>query len=162
MYLFIVYVGLMFLILKFGSKAIKERVTYPRTGFVEYRKRETVWLPMIFAAGLAGLMTVAFCIAVQSQWNLTAILPLLGLVFAVGYYRLARTARWKWIIASAMAAASILIAVNPGDLIGSPANYTLGTFCITMAICGAIYLLSGGISLCLYIRRTQAPAKVSQ
>ena len=31
MYLLIVYVGLMFLILKFGSKAIKERVTYPRT-----------------------------------------------------------------------------------------------------------------------------------
>ena len=117
---------------------------------------------MIFAGGLAGLTAVAFGIAVQSHWNLTAISPLLGIVFSVGYYRLARTAVWKWMMALVMALASILIAVNPGDMIESLADYSLGSFHLTMAICGAVYLLSGGISLWLYIHNTQAPEKVSR
>ena len=41
--------GSMLAILRYGSKAIKDHITYPRTGFVEYRKRGRVW-PMIRAA----------------------------------------------------------------------------------------------------------------
>jgi hypothetical protein len=162
MYLFIVYVGLTFLILKFGSKAIKNRITYPRTGFVEYRRHETVWLPMIFAACLAILTAVALQNSARFHWNLTTILPLFGVLLAAGYYRIARTVRWKWIAASFMAFASLLIAVNPGGLLGSLTTQLLGTFWLTMTLCGAIYLISGGISLCLYIHHMQAPEQESQ
>ena len=41
-----IYAGLMFSIMHYGSRAIKQRITYPRTGFVEYRKR---WRPRFIA-----------------------------------------------------------------------------------------------------------------
>src|ERR1022692_2144358 len=52
MYAFVVYMAVMFSIIHYGTKAIKNHITYPRTGFVEYRKRDRV-RPGIMAALLA-------------------------------------------------------------------------------------------------------------
>src|ERR1035441_463118 len=38
MYAFVVYMAVMFSIIHYGTKAIKNHITYPPTGFVEYRK----------------------------------------------------------------------------------------------------------------------------
>src|ERR1035437_5315900 len=49
-YTLLVLMGIVLPVIHYGSKAIKERITYPRTGFVAYRKRDTVWLPMVLGA----------------------------------------------------------------------------------------------------------------
>jgi hypothetical protein len=46
MWVFCIYAGLMSSIIHYGGKAIKQRITDPRTGFVEYRKR---WRPRVIA-----------------------------------------------------------------------------------------------------------------
>jgi hypothetical protein len=159
MYTFIIYVGLMCLIIHYGSKAIKKHITYPRTGFVEYRKRDTIWLPMILGGGVS--MLFAFVLAIRPHWNLTTPASLVGLLMAASYaYRIARTVRWKWLVAWAMAFASLLIAGNPADLVGSLANHSwIGAFWLTFMLYGAMLLISGGISFWLYLRHTQAPAQ---
>jgi hypothetical protein len=160
MYTFIIYFGLMCLIIRYGSKAIKKHITYPRTGFVEYRKRDT-WLPMIMGGGISMLMVVALVLAIRSHWNLTTSVSLYGLLVAAGYaYRFARTVRWKWLVAWAMAFASLLIAVNPADLVESLADHSwIGALWLMFMLYGTMLLISGGISFGLYLRHTQAPSQ---
>ena len=61
MWVFCIYFGSMWAIHRYGTKAIKEHITYPRTGFVEYRKRDRVW-PIASAKPLQGLpRNSSFC-----------------------------------------------------------------------------------------------------
>lgn len=160
MYLFIIYVGLMYVILKYGSRAIKKHITYPRTGFVEYRKHGTFWLPMVMIIG--ALTTVGFCIALRRHWDLTTFVVLYGLLLTGGYaYGLARTVRWKWLVASAMAFISLLIAVFPRIWIWLDPTW-IGALWLSFMLYGALLLISGGISFWLYLRHTQAPAQEKQ
>src|ERR1035437_4932599 len=55
MYTMFIYVGLMCAVIHYGSKAIKTHITYPRTGFVEYRKRDRV-RPMILGFCVSALV----------------------------------------------------------------------------------------------------------
>jgi hypothetical protein len=164
---FIVYVTVMLSTIHFGSKAIKNRITYPRTGFVEYRKVDAVWRPMILGAAISALAATGVAMARRSRLDLTASAPLLlGLLFAGSYARgFARTAPWKWAVFAAMTLGSLLLAVllpvRSSDPQGSPvfpAGFRM-TCILTMALYGALLLISGGISFWLYLRRTQAPAQ---
>jgi hypothetical protein len=160
MYLFIIYLGLMYIIIKYGSKAIKKHITYPRTGFVEYRKHGTFWLPMAMTIG--ALTTVGLSIALRRHWDLTTLVVLYGLLLAGGYaYRLAWTVRWKWLVASAMAFISLLIAVFPRIWIWLDPTW-IGALWLTFMLYGALLLISGGISFWLYLCHTQAPAQENQ
>ena len=60
MYGFLIYVGIMLAVIHYGSKAIKTHVTYPRTGFVEYRMsyEETARKEALEEAKKMGLETV--------------------------------------------------------------------------------------------------------
>lgn len=160
MYLFIIYVGTMCVIIKYGSLAIKKRITYPRTGFVEYRKRDIIWRPMIVFAPIALLTMVLILTLARSHWRLATPGPLFGLVFAAIYgFRIARTVRWKWLVASAMAFASVLVVAFPQIWLDPS---WLGAYWITFMLYGALLLISGGISFWLYLRHTQAPAQENQ
>jgi len=160
MYLFIIYVGLMCVIIKYGSQAIKKHITYPRTGFVEYRKRDMMWRPMIVGALSAPLVLGLIIALARSHWKLATPGPLLGLVFAAGYgFRLARTVRWKWLVASAMAVASVLIVGFPQIWLDPSWR---GAYWLTFMLYGALLLISGGISFWLYLRHTQAPPQENQ
>src|ERR1039458_8892619 len=75
MYAFVIYMAVMLSIIHYGSKAIKERITYPRTGFVEYRKRDRV-RPGIMAALVAPLALVGLFVARRYHWDITAAIPL--------------------------------------------------------------------------------------
>jgi hypothetical protein len=160
---FIIYVGLMCLILHYGPKAIKKRITYPRTGFVQYRSRDSRWRPAIHGA-VAGAVTVGLAIALRRHWNLTTPASLFGLLFAATYaYHFARNVRWKWAVAGVVALGSVAVAMLPPDLVGAPANHSWqGAFILTMMLYGAVLLISGGISFWLYLRRTEAPAPEAQ
>ena len=114
-----VYAALMCAIIHYGSKAIKRRFTYPRTGFVEYRKRDTVWRPLFVALPVSMLSAVALVVALRSHRDLKAPAALLlGLVFVATYaYGVARAVRWKCIVAQVAAMGSLTIAGLPSGLI---------------------------------------------
>jgi hypothetical protein len=153
---FIIYFGLMCLILHYGPKAIKNRITYPRTGFVEYRKRDTRWRPAILTAVVAAAVTVGLGIALRRHWNLTTPASLFGLLFAASYaYHFARTVPWKWVVVCVLALGSVAIALLPADVVGRSWQ---GAFILIMMLYGAVLLVSGGISFWYYLRHTEAPA----
>ena len=165
------FVGLI-LIVHYGVKAIKRHITYPRTGFVEYRKAERRRRSVI-AAVVGALIPVALVVAVGRHWDITTPASLIGLVFAAAYaYQIARAARWKWVIACAIALGSIVIAFLPADLLAALANDSLvthpvrtklwGTILVSFIAYGSMLLISGGISFWLYLRHTQAPGQEAQ
>ena len=170
---FIIYVGVMLAIIHYGTKAIKKHITYPRTGFVEYRKRDTLWRPMIIAFVVSVPTSAGFAIALRKHWDMTSPVSLIGLFFAATYaYGIAGTVRWKWLVVWLMALGSVVIAMLPADLAGAMANHSpvidpfparwVGAFWLTMALYGTLTFISGGISFWLYLRHTQASEQQPQ
>jgi hypothetical protein len=163
------FVGLVLLI-HYGTKAIKTRMTYPRTGFVEYRKPLHT---QAIAGALGALTTVGMAIVFRRHWDIPALASLAGLAFtgACGYH-FARAVRWKWVTVGAMAAATFVIAFLPTDVLGAlggdspvarPDQAKLsGTVLLSLTVYGTLLLISGGISLWLYLRHTQAPVQEIQ
>jgi hypothetical protein len=158
-----------FAIIHYGSKAVKNRITYPRTGFVEYRKSKTVWLPGIIGALIPPLAMGGLFAARRHHWDLTASVPLFGVVFAAAYaYGIARAVRWKWVVVWAIMLGSFVTAFLPANLLASVAGDSwathpvrtrlVGTFLLSLMIYGTMLLISGGISFWLYLRHTQPPA----
>jgi hypothetical protein len=142
-------------LLYYGTKAIKERVTYPRTGFVEYRKRDGV-RSAIAAALLVPLFAVGIRVVHGHHWYMPPFGSLYGLFLSAGYaYGIARVARWKLIVAVAMAAGSLALAYPPASLTGAVAD--IGTYALCFLLFGPLFLISGAISFWLYLRRTPAP-----
>jgi hypothetical protein len=172
MYTFIIYLTVMVSIIHYGSKAIKNRITYPRTGFVDYRPRDKYWLPMALGAATSALLGAVLLLAVRRHWEITTPASLIGLVFAASYIRIAVTVRWKWAIFWTMAVAAVVIATLPADLLGAIAGDTsltsaipskaVGAFWLTFVVYGALLMISGGISFWLYLHHTQAPAQEGQ
>ena len=167
MYTLVVYMAVMLSIIHYGSKAIKERITYPRTGYVEYRKRNRIW------TGVAGFLVSAslgfgLMFAVRRHWELSIPGSLIGLLFAASYIRFAMAVRWKWQVFAILVAGSLAIAALPPGLAESFANHSsftsaiparvVGTFWLTFVVYGVVSMLSGGISFWLYLRHTQPPA----
>lgn len=159
----------------YGSKAIKKNITYPRTGYVQYRARKSAWLYGLVLGCITALVA-AYCLrwAARSHWDisgphwgLTTPAALVGLIFAAVYaYKIAREIRWKWAVVSAIAISSIVISVIPKGMFGSsavdrlPVNY--GAWTLSLVAYGAILLLSGAISFALYVRHTQPPAGTAE
>ena len=172
MYAFVVYMAVMFSIIHYGTKAIKNHITYPRTGFVEYRKRDRV-RPGIMAALLAPLALVGLFVARRHHWDITAAIPLFGLLLAASYaWGFARTVRWKWVVVCAMTLVSSVIAFLPASSFDALADDSwvthpvrtklVGAYLLYLMVYGTVLLISGGISLWLYLRHTQAPAQEGQ
>lgn len=168
MYTLFLYVGLMVAVIHYGSKAIKEHITYPRTGFVEYRCRETFWFPMAIAVFVSIVTASVLFTAIRRHWNLNTPASLLGLVLAAAYaYGFARTVAWKWIVAIVIAAGSLVFAFLPADVLGAVADHSwvtryvraslAGAMLLTMLLYGTALLISGGISFWLYLRHTRTP-----
>ena len=98
------YIGLMCVIIHFGTKAIKERITYPRTGFISYRRSKAVWATIV-AAPAAALTTLAILALRKTAMDTSIPIFLAGSLFLTsGYaFRVAREVQWKWIVAAVMA-----------------------------------------------------------
>jgi hypothetical protein len=169
--LFFAFVGLV-LVIHYGTKAIKTHITYPRTGFIEYRRRYRR-LTAIIAGALGALVAVGLIIASRRHWDITTPASLIGLVFAASYaYHIARPVRWKWVVVWAIALGSLVIAFLPADVLGALANDSsaahpvgaklTGTILLSLMIYGTMLLVSGGISFWLYVRHTQAAVREGQ
>jgi|WetSurMetagenome_2_1015567.scaffolds.fasta_scaffold114327_3 hypothetical protein len=170
MYTFNICVGLMCLIIHFGSKAIKKHITYPRTGFVQYRKRGKVW--GMLSAMVISALTVGLIFALRERLDTTTPVLLLGLLFAASYaYGIARAVRWKWAVSWMMLLGSLTIAILPPDLLEALHNSELPpvlplklvvAIMLVFILCGVLSTISGGISFWFYLRHTQAPAQDNQ
>ena len=167
MYTLFLFVGVMCAIIHYGSRAIKNRITYPRTGYVEYRKQDTTWKPAVIGMVFAALLAAGAAIAMRRHWDLSAPGALVGLLFAATYaFGIARTVWWKWAVVAAMTCGSFVLALIParvlGSLIaGSPVNRhypaPLLTMLMTTTLYGCLLTVSGGISFWLYLHHTQTP-----
>jgi hypothetical protein len=163
-----VFVGLI-LVIHYGTKAIKTRITYPRTGFVEYRRDERRRASII-AAIVGALVTAGMGIALRGHSDIRTPVSLAGLVIAAAYaYRFGRAVRWKYAVACAMALGSIVIAFLPADVLAAMAHDSLashpvratlgGTIVISFLTYGALLLISGSLSFRLYLRQTRVVAR---
>ena len=169
----LIFLGVMCAVIHYGSKAIKERITYPRTGFVEYRKRDTVWRPMILGALVSILFSFVLKEALRPHRDLKTLAPVvIGLLFTGSYaYSIARTVRWKWIVVPVLALGFLGIALLPADLVEAVANHSrasgmppalLGIILLSFLFYGGTLLVSGAISFCLYLLHTEPPAEEAQ
>ncbi|HEV3201322.1 MAG TPA: hypothetical protein VGZ73_25660 [Bryobacteraceae bacterium] len=159
MWLFVIYLGVMFSIIHYGSKAIKNHITYPRTGFVEYRARDS-WRPGLLAAVVAPLFLAVLVIRLRWHWAFTTPASLICLLFAAGYARgFVRTARWKWTVVWAMACGSLTIALLPSHswIITFFDATFVGAFWFSMTLCGAVFLASGSSSSQPYCSQSRSP-----
>jgi hypothetical protein len=174
-YVLFIWVGLMVTMIYFGIMAIKNYITYPRTGFVAYRTQNRIWTAII-ALVIGALASAGFVLAAHAHRHIMKPVFFLGLFFAAGYaFGIARSGgvnalfRWKWAVVLAQALGSLAIAVLPEDLTAAlsgssslPAGFSAssaGAFLLWLMLYGALLLISGAISFWLYLRHTQAPAK---
>lgn len=166
-----IYVAVMLAVIHYGSKAIKEHITYPRTGFVQYRKSSRVWTA-VAAGGFAVIATLGLSFAARRHWQISMPGSVVGLLFALTYIRFARTARWKWAAFWVMVAGALIIAALPTELLEAFTNHksltsavppkAVGAYWLTFIVYGVVLMISGGISLWLYLRQTQPPAQESR
>jgi hypothetical protein len=157
------------LIVNLGISAIKKRITYPRTGFVEVRRSATgeFWTMLFWIAAGLGIMNAGASL----HGDVLTPALLLGLLTAASYaYTFARPARWKWTVALAMSLGTLAVTVLPAPLVSDLGSRSCwwrpvmaprpaGLMMITILVFGGLLLVSGGISLWLYLRRTQAPSR---
>lgn len=151
------FVGLM-LVIRYGTKTIKTHITYPRTGFVEYRKRRRT---AIIAAAFGALVTIGVFVIVREHWDIATPALLIAPVFTAVYaYNFAREVRWKWVIVGAMALASLIVAIVPRDVVRVLAITKLaGTVLLSLMVYGTLLLISGSISFWLYFRHARPLAQ---
>jgi uncharacterized membrane protein len=138
-----------------GSKSIKQHITWPRTGYVAFRRsRKASW--KIFAlSGVAGAGFVClFALALRHnamKFAEVAYLAMLLAAYAFFVYRFSREHPWKWLVAAAMALGLFTMAlIVPSNLMES--------WWFPMLFIGLVWLASGGTTLFLYMRHTQPPA----
>jgi hypothetical protein len=168
MWFFLLYVVLMVGVIHFGAKFLKQRITYPRTGFVEYRRNAKARIvpTVLVVATTSAVVTLL----ISRHVNPAA---MTGLILVPTYaYGFGRTVPWKWWVVAVMAAGSLAIASLPTGLLESIAHDstaglrvppgTVASWLLESLFVGASYLVSGAIALCLYLSRTQAPEQAAE
>jgi hypothetical protein len=146
-----------------SRKAIKSRITWPRTGYVAYRRDGARWRASMAATFLGAGALAAFLafLAMYAVWRHAAGVPQVVssviLVASYGYFvfRMGGQHPWKWLVLVLIAAglAAINLAV-PGNLIEWSRPAALFT--------GLAWLGSGTATLGSYIRHTQPPPQEAQ
>jgi MFS family permease len=159
MLLFFAVILLMFGLILWVPKAIKKRITWPRTGYVARRVGgKSWWTAMVGAAAFSAVIAAGVgCLMRFDRRHDWIRLSWMGAVaiYAAGYafwiYRMERHHPWKWLVLLFMALGLLAIAlIAPADFVGLWRPMLL--------FVGLTWLGSGGATLYLYIRHTQPPA----
>jgi len=141
-----------------GVKAIKRHFTWPRTGYVAYRRVGWSWwkaivatfvLGAVFGTGSACLMLLARRFHVMSVERAVYLAVLLA-AYAFSVFRWSREHAWKWLVLVFMGLGLLAIAlVVPGGAVES--------FPPVALFLGLVWLGSGVATLYSYLRHTQPP-----
>jgi hypothetical protein len=172
MYVSFIWIGLLVAMIHFGTKAIKNHITFPRTGFVAYRTQNRIWKAII-AFVIVAMASAGLVLAARPHRHIVMPVFFLGLFLTACYaYGIARRVPWKWLVVLAQVIGLLAIAVLPGDLAATlasgaptpgvlPASFTrfAGAFLLWLLLYGTLLLISGAISFWLYLRHTQAPTE---
>lgn len=168
-YALLLYVTPICLAFHFGLKAFKQKITYRRTGFVRY-KATPIWY--LLASAVAAAATVLFIAeAGRHLFETASVLRFLfSLLMASCYgYGMARAVPWKWLVAAAIALSGAIVALLPAASVqplvaDSLAGYDVGIKLLVayFLVWTPLFLLSGSISLVLYLRGTHDPAQDKQ
>jgi drug/metabolite transporter (DMT)-like permease len=148
-------VGAMLGLIYWNAKAIKKHITWPRTGYVAYRRdRKSRWIVIVAAAAFATGCVCLMEFTRRHDWISLQRMCYLALwvpVYALWIYRMERHHPWKWLVLFFMALGLLAIGlIGPGDIVGL--GRPVGLFL------GLTWLGSGAATLYLYIRHTQPPA----
>jgi len=160
------------LALHYGIKGFKQKITFPRTGFVRYRAT-SVWYVLVSAGTTAATAVLIIRNLRHLLDSASAMGFLYALFMAVCYgYGIARAVPWKWLVASAIFLSGTVVALLPSTVFqplfaGSPRAHdpTVGLLVALFPyflVWSPLLLLSGLISLALYLRNTTAPASDTQ
>jgi uncharacterized membrane protein YidH (DUF202 family) len=168
------YILLICLALHFGVKAFKQTVTYPRTGFVRY-KATPIWY--LLASALVAAATVLFIAAAGRHLlnapNVLGVFFALFLAVCYGYgIARVRAVPWKWLVAGAIALSGTIVALLPATVLqpfiaGPSVANDFGVKLLValfpyFLVWSPLFLLSGSITLILYLRTTHVPAPDGQ
>jgi hypothetical protein len=140
----------------FGVRALKERITYRRTGFVKYRgpagKRLTAGL-IAGAIGMPAALLLVFYLVLHSGYSAAAAVrsAMWGLLYAFGT-RLGEA--WRWVVLAVILLGPVAISMLPLDRASAQGLPT--------AFMGLTLLVSGGIAFYLYLRRTRRPEQEAE
>jgi amino acid transporter len=154
MLLFFAGVLLMLGLILWITKAIKKHITWPRTGYVAFRRSgKSSWKAIAFAAvGGAGSVCLFELAARHNAMNLAEAVYLAVLVgaYAIFIYRFSREHPWKWLVVIFMALGLFAMTLIVPSIL-------MESWWFPMLFFGLVWLASGGATLYLYIRHTQPP-----
>ena len=133
--------------------ALKTRLTYPRTGFVEYRVDEAnviskrFWA-FVLALGISGL-TMLFVRLFDFFDSIVAVTGVaVGLILIILRAKSARLARF-YVLGMVSVVLGLALSIS-----GLPNGYSLGLF---YGLMGACFIVSGGWTLRLYLEQNPLP-----
>jgi hypothetical protein len=139
----------------YGQKTLRNRITYPRTGYVKYREVERrVWGSWWLAGGLALFSVSIFHDSKPHFFEIAAVALASagwGVIYALGTRMVAA---WRWIFLVAMIVGPPAVAMLPLGQIWS------GT--LPFVLQGLILAFSGTIALALYLRRNPLREQVGE
>ena len=133
---------------------LKTRLTYPRTGYVEYQVDEhkmrsrRVWV--VTVAFVVSALTMVFVRAFQSFDSIVAVTGVVvGLILMILRAKASGLARFYLLGAASIA---LGLALSLSQL---PNGYSLGLYYGLMGVC---FILSGGLTLYRYLEENPLPA----
>ena len=137
-----------------GIEALRKRVTYARTGFVLARQ-EPMPLRILLVVGLLLLLLyLPVVLPPLRHLNPSALMGICGTGLAAAYaYEIARGVRWKCIVVLVLAIGSLGVSLVGWGL------YTWRWIGLLFVFFGLAWVISGGITFWLYLRRTQPLAE---
>jgi hypothetical protein len=140
--------------------AIRRRLTYPRTGYVSFRRprrgKEEAGIALILIALVAIFVFMAF----TTDWlgGLTAISGITIGVIDLYLGRMTDLPRFYFLAGLSIAAGIILGLVEPTFGPFVPMGGAMEVFAYLFGIIGVGYLITGGVTLVKYVRENPTPA----
>jgi hypothetical protein len=135
--------------------ALKTRLTYPRTGYVEYHvdernlKSRRIWVTLL--AFTISALTMVFVRLFQSFDSIVAVTGVaVGLILMILRAKVSGLARFY-----VLGVISILLGLTL-SVSGLPNGYSLGLYYGLMGVC---FMVSGGLTLRRYLQRNPMPVE---
>ena len=140
--------------------AIRRRLTYPRTGYVSFRRPRRGKEAAVIALILIALVAIFVFMALTTNWlgGLTAISGITIGVIDLYLGRMTDLPRFYFLAGLSIAAGVVLGLVEPTFVAFFPMEGAMEVSAYLFGIIGAGYLVTGGITLVKYLRENPTPA----
>ncbi len=138
---------------RYAVRKFKEKITYPRSGFVQYRQRTSKrrWFVAVVSGSVAALTTIG--ITLVSDWVRVAIVPVICgffmslLEFYIG--SMIGVTRFYWLAGVPLLIGIIISVVGVSDQMA---------IAVLLGVTGLVWMVSGVVVLIAYLKRYPLPA----